>query len=217
MGWRVTNKSLSGHLWSIEALARTAHIGPVPLLAAALLTIRIYNYAGVPPAELAAARANADRIFQDAGMSLNWVNCRVPNSMEGDACSGPLHDGAEFVLRLQTASAQSIPSRVSLGSSLIDTRSGGGVLMTIDPRLVGAVAAQAEADPSLVLGRAIAHELGHLLIGTTRHSTHGLMRALWSQRELRGNMAADWRFSADQAELMRWALAKSHRVAGVGN
>ena len=57
--------------------------------------------------------------------------------------------------------------------------------MTIDPRLVGAVAAQAEADPSLVLGRAIAHELGHLLIGTTRHSTHGLMRALVANK-LRG-------------------------------
>ena len=50
------------------------------LLAAALVTIRIYNYAAVPPAELAAARADADRIFQEAGISLQWMNCRVPNA-----------------------------------------------------------------------------------------------------------------------------------------
>jgi hypothetical protein len=214
MGWRVTNNSPSGHLRSIEALAGRAHIGPVHLLlAAALVTIRIYNYAAVSPAELAAARANADRVFQDAGMSLQWVNCRVSNSAEGDACTELLRDSGEFVLRLQTAWNERIPSQVALGSSLIDGRSGGGVLITIDPRLVHVVALQAQADPSTVLGRAIAHELGHLLIGTPGHSRHGLMRALWSQGELRGNRAGDWRFSADEAELMRRTIAKSVRAA----
>jgi hypothetical protein len=172
-------------------------------LAAALVMIRIYNYAAVSPAELAAARADADRIFQEAGISLQWLNCRVPNSAEGDACTQPLRDSGEFVLRLLTASNQNIPAHVALGSSLIDGHSGGGVLITIDPRPVHAVAAQADADPSAVLGRAIAHELGHLLIGTPRHSSHGLMRALWSQKELRANRSNDWNFTADQVELMR--------------
>ena len=71
------------------------------------------------------------------------------------------------------------------------------------------VASQADASPSLVLGRAIAHELGHLLIGTPRHSSRGLMRALWSQEELRGDRAADWRFSADESALMKRTLAKA--------
>src|SRR5438105_406005 len=59
--WRVTNNSLSSHLRSIEARGGRVHIGPVPLLlAAAVVTIRIYNYAAVPPDELAPAREHAD-------------------------------------------------------------------------------------------------------------------------------------------------------------
>lgn len=208
--WSVTKNSPSGHLRSIEARGGRVHIGLVPLLlAAALVTIRIYNYAAVPPAELATARADAERIFQEAGLSLRWVICRVPNAAGGDACVDPLHDGGEFVLRLQTSAHPGMPSHVALGTALIDGRTGGGVLITIDPRLVHAVAAQAGAQPSTVLGRAIAHELGHLLIGTPDHSAHGLMRALWLQRELRGNSPADWRFSADEAEKMRMAIQGS--------
>jgi hypothetical protein len=186
----------------------------VPLvLAVALVTIRIYNYAAVSPAELSSARADADRIFQDAGMTLQWVSCRVPNSAEGGACTEPLRDSGEFVLRLQTAPTRHIPPHAMLGSSLIDGLGGGGVLITIDPRVVRTVASQAGADPSTVLGRAIAHELGHLLTGTRGHPPHGLMRAFWSQRELRGHSAADWRFSADEAELMRRTAARGERAA----
>src|SRR5436189_6025336 len=73
------------------------------LLAAALVTIRIYNYAVVPPAELGAAREAAGRILQDAGLAVKWEVCRVPNSAEGAACTEPLRDAGEFVLRLQTS------------------------------------------------------------------------------------------------------------------
>jgi hypothetical protein len=176
------------------------------LLAAALVTIRIYNYAAVPPAELASARANAEHIFQEAGLSLQWITCRVPNAVEGDACTVPLRDRGEFVLRLQSSANLAMPSHVGMGSSLIDSRTGGGVLITIDPRLVHAIAAQADAPPAVVLGRAMAHELGHLLTGTPGHSAHGLMRALWLQRELRVNDAPDWQFTASDIEQMARTL-----------
>jgi hypothetical protein len=178
------------------------------LLAAALVTIRIYNYAAVPPAEVDAARAAADRIFHSAGLTVQWVVCRVPNLPDGAACTEPLRDSGEFVLRLQTSTKTALASHVGLGSSLIDGRTGGGVLITIDPRLVHTVAAQAGAEPATVLGRAIAHEVGHLLTGSPGHSPHGLMRALWSQKELRENRLEDWQFSADESVLMKRTLAK---------
>jgi hypothetical protein len=209
-GCCVTNNSDSRHLRSIEVLGRPVQIGRVhPLLAAALVIVRIYNYAAVPPAELNAARADADRIFQDAGLHLQWIECRVPNAPGGDLCTDPLNVRNEFVLRLQAGSHESTRSRVaSLGSSLMDDDIGGGVLITIDPRAVHSVAAQAGVDPSTVLGRAIAHELGHLLIGRPRHASQGLMRAFWSQAELRRNRPVDWRFSAGEGELMRRTLAR---------
>src|SRR5205823_14363610 len=106
-----------------------------------------------------------ERIFLEAGLSLQWVICRVPNASDGDACTGLLRTGGEFVLRLQTrqpAPGSTMAAHVALGSSLVDGRAGGGILITIDPRPVAGVAAEAGADPGVVLGRAIAHELGHL-------------------------------------------------------
>ena len=82
--------SLSCHLPCIEALAATPHIGGMPFLLAALVTIRVYDYAAVPPAQMAAARAAAGRIFEDAGISVSWLECRVPGAPERAACTEPL-------------------------------------------------------------------------------------------------------------------------------
>jgi hypothetical protein len=217
--WRVTNNSLSGHLPCIEAPARQGHIRPVPqLVAAVIVTIRIYNYAAVPAEQLAAARAAADGIFQETGISLQWIDCRVPGAAMGAACAGPLGE-REFVLRLlESPNPNSNPNpssstnpnhdkRLALGRSLLDVETHGGVLITIDPARTAAVAAQAGANSTLVLGRAMAHELGHMLLGTPRHADTGLMRAVWSQRELRENTASDWHFSLREAGAMRHGLA----------
>jgi hypothetical protein len=72
-----------------------------PLLAAAIVTIRIYsyNYAALPAREISAARAAADEIFQETGISLQWIDCCVPGTAGGDVCAGPMGE-SEFVLRL---------------------------------------------------------------------------------------------------------------------
>jgi hypothetical protein len=52
------------------------------------------------------------------------------------------------------------------------------------------------AETGGLLGRAIAHELGHLLLGTTSHEREGLMRAYWLADEVRRRFTRDWTFSA---------------------
>ena len=183
------------------------------LLATALVTIRIYNYAAVPPEELSAARETTDRIFQLGGFSLQWIECRVSGDASGAGCTEPLADSGEFVLRLHNAPRAPSSRHLALGVSTVDLRAGGGVLITINPELVATVAQQADAAPSLLLGRAIAHELGHQLLGTSEHSSTGLMRALWTQSELRRDRDADWRFSPQEIMLMQRTLAKRLRAA----
>jgi hypothetical protein len=202
------------------------------LLAAAIVTIRIYNYAAVPAEQVAAARAAAEGIFQETGISLQWIDCRVSLAAPGAGCTGPLGE-TEFVLRLLALpiSNQSNPTGPSrstakptvpnpdtakhlvLGSSLIDADTHGGVLITINPAHTATIAAQTGVDAPLLLGRAIAHELGHMLLGTPAHAETGLMRALWSQRELRENKASDWQFSPPEAGAMRHSLAVRTREA----
>ena len=75
------------------------------------------------------------------------------------------------------------------------------------------MASHASTDFSAVLGRAIAHEVGHVLIGSSSHARSGLMRALWSQKELRENNPADWLFSPREISAMRHGLAIRNRAA----
>lgn len=56
-------------------------------------------------------------------------------------------------------------------------------------------------------GRAIAHELGHILLGTAKHSALGLMRAKWTEHELRRGLPIDWMFSRDERQAMRGGLS----------
>ena len=56
------------------------------------------------------------------------------------------------------------------------------------------------------LGFAVAHEVGHLLLGTNAHGAAGLMRAVWSRSELQRNDPADWLFTAGESLAMSRAL-----------
>ena len=65
-------------------------------------------------------------------------------------------------------------------------------------------------DRRTLLGRAIAHELGHLLLATTTHGPVGLMRAYWSREEVRRGQPRDWNFvPSELAALRRRADARN--------
>lgn len=97
---------------------------------------------------------------------------------------------------------------LSLGYSLIDPETRGGALATIYLDRVEWVAWNSGADPRVVLGRAIAHEIGHLLLGSNKHAGAGLMRAVWSRQALERDHAADWLFTIGEGEAMLRPLAR---------
>jgi hypothetical protein len=60
------------------------------------------------------------------------------------------------------------------------------------------------------LGRALAHEIGHYLLGTARHTSHGLMRARFTPQEL-VEPASEARYGLDRRDR---AALRSCRSAG---
>jgi hypothetical protein len=176
-----------------------------------IVTVRTYNYAQVSDEDLARAKDAAAHIFAQAGISLEWMVCRVPGNAAGGSCTEPFADGRDLMLRLRAdAPAQTDPTvRLRpLGTSILDRGQRTGVLMTLDTSPIRRIASGASIDFSTLLGRAIAHEVGHLLLGSGDHSHIGLMRALWSQDELRGLKPAHWGFSAGEEVRMRERLAR---------
>jgi len=81
------------------------------------------------------------------------------------------------------------------------------VLATIYLDRVEWMAAQAGIDPRALLGRAIAHELGHLLMATSVHAATGLMRPLWLQSEIRRRQNTDWMFRPKEIAAIKERVA----------
>jgi len=135
---------------------------------------------------------------------------------------------------------------MSLGYALLDVSAGGGTLATVYVDRIEWLVAQARNSqlpiPNLqddgerrlgswklevgssskgaavasVLGFAVAHEVGHLLLGTNAHAAAGLMRALWSRSDLQRNNPSDWLFTAAEGLAMSRAL-RDRQVQTVWN
>lgn len=176
---------------------------------AATIIIRSYNNFGVPPADLAAAREHAQAILQEAGVNIVWTDCWVGEGRKADEparCQEPV--GGDIVLRLQKTSRTESSRFVSMGFSLVGTPDAAPFLATIFVDRAESVARSAGVDGRRVLGLAIAHEIGHVLLNSNSHASNGLMRADWSQHELRRKDTAAWTFAGADAARVRAAAAE---------
>ena len=133
------------------------------------------------------------------------IRTYASTTLPGDRASALAAD--ELALRLvRLPPLQGQPDHVALGYSLVDMRLGAGSLATIYVDRVAALAGAWHLDVRTLLGRAVAHEIGHLLLGTANHARVGLMRAVWSQDALRREQPGDWVFTPRDAQTMRDAV-----------
>ena len=195
---------------SLLTAAAASEAGP---RADANVTIRTYNYAAVPVVQLDAAKSEATQIFRGAGILVVWSDCRIRTGGDGAPCTDPLFPGSELMLRLVDRLPIDGRRIIALGESMLDREERGGVLMTVDLFPIRSIADRATTPVAMLLGRAVAHEIGHLLLGDAEHARLGLMRALWSHDELRGVKPAYWGFSTRESAQMRETLRGKSRVA----
>jgi hypothetical protein len=172
---------------------------------AARVTIRVYDTHGVSLDEMQRLLAESSATLGQAGLSTRWRLCRSPRHPAAvDRCDDTLAAGERSVRIVES------PSGSNLGQVLADCYvvkgAGRGVLATVFGDRVRAVAARTGITAAVLMGRSIAHEIGHLLLGSPDHSTRGLMRARWSDDELRRQRAADWRFTRQESARLRSAL-----------
>jgi hypothetical protein len=67
---------------------------------------------------------------------------------------------------------------------------------------------------AVILGHALAHEVGHFLLGKDSHSANGIMRALWTEKELLNASAGRLVFLPQRAAVMRTeVMARTKRLS----
>ena len=173
------------------------------------ILVRIYDNAGVAISELAAALRTTHEILRRADLGVDWVQCRARRDGPVPAvCDQPLSSG-DVVVRLIEGSDKESGERRALGYSLFDADGVSG-FATVYVDRVDWLAKRAQYPRAPVLGRAIAHENGHLMLRSNDHTESGLMREVWTAEQVVRNRREDWTFSADQGGDLRNArLARS--------
>ena len=201
----------------LQTLARTA---PAVTFVLALLAaspaqadpinvvIRLYDTAtGDRAGRTAAMRAATDAIAS-AGIAVKWRDC----SRGGAAhpCR-TVRDAGDLVVRVVPA-PKGDDTEVQLGFAPIDPSGRATVVATVYYDVVLRVAHRTGLGANELLGRAIAHEIGHLLLRAPGHGHTGLMRPLWTDEELTLNRPGDWTFSeADRRQVQ--AVARESESA----
>jgi hypothetical protein len=170
------------------------------------IVIRTYD-APSTAGDLAPALAAARTILEDAGIAITWVSCdTVFMRRDEDPCLAPLAANELAIRFVRLAPRQTPHDLVALGDALVDTRLRTGSLATIYIERVSTLARRCGVDVRTLLGRAMAHEIGHLLLGTAAHAASGVMRAAWSPHTLRSERAEYWTFAPQEAGSMRDAV-----------
>jgi hypothetical protein len=188
-----------------EAADRSAAIKteiPDERLATQFVNVRVYGLADVAVQTRQAALDVARATFGAASVDVIWKVCPAE-------CDVPPSPG-ELLVRLVPSPAGMRLDTRCLGDALIDAQKGTGVLATVYVDRVRRLARDLRIDQSALLGHTLAHEIGHLLLATTKHGASGLMREIWSPKELRGRGANDWLLHSFDAAAIRQRLARSH-------
>ena len=185
------------------------------------ITIRLRNYARMDSGVLLKAESIADKILQATGANTVWVLCFDGSSWSRDAACTSLPSPMDLTVNVLSfpASHASHLKGDAFGFATEEGEQGFGCDAWIFYSPIRSFAVERELSLAQLLGHVLAHELGHMLLGANSHSGVGLMRALWSGRELHAADQGELFFSAPESERIQKAVLARWQVAlrGVHN
>jgi hypothetical protein len=168
------------------------------------LTVSVFNDAGVEPSVWLQAEGRATEIMRRSGISLTWLDCGSPATRMPDpncsAISYPTHLSVRVVPKISPVKGH------IFGQTFQDAAGEGNYALVYYPS-IKAFRPTTAVPAGELLGCVVAHELGHLLLGTASHSSTGLMSAVWQDPELRQVVRGNLLFTGDEGEHLRFRFA----------
>lgn len=135
--------------------------------------LRVKTLGNISPILLSPARLHVSDVLRTAGIHVRWEAAGSHNRQETGSCPGAEVEVIDVVI-LDRAQKKDHPG--ALAYALPFARSGVRIVVFYD-RVVGM---QRNQNPA-ILGYTIAHEVGHVLLGTDSHAKSGVMLAHWRQ------------------------------------
>ena len=173
------------------------------------VVVSVYNDAQVPSDTLIRAEARASRIFSKAGVEIVWLEC-ASKAAPDDANCNHIGAGDHLGLRIIPAVASTTGDAV-FGVSYLAS-DGTGRYSDVFWKRALQLHANSNVDLAGILGSVMAHEMGHLLLGSNAHAINGIMRAHWEPGELHRIAMGNLGFLPEQARQMQGRLASSKEL-----
>jgi hypothetical protein len=177
---------------------------------ASVITIRLHNYAAVPKRLLERAQKEAGRVLSQAGVELHWVDCPIPRADLERYPPCPETGGLNMIdlnlLPRKMAELAKQPNR-TLGLTPMSKERQRVSITMVFVDLVKEHTRLGQASVSQLLAYAIAHEMGHILLRTSTHSSTGIMRSDWTATDLQQITQGYLLFTPQQGERMRTELS----------
>jgi hypothetical protein len=162
------------------------------------VVLQINNVAGVPETDLDRARHEVTRLYHDIGVDVTWTSADAPRAAAPPTVR-------IVIVPFEGGNLQHREKPV-MGAAVITDQ--GTSVAYVYYRQVKSQAIQHQVAAATILGSAIAHEVGHLLLpGGAGHSPTGLMRACWTREDFQRAEQGQLSFSVEQASRIRTRAA----------
>ena len=168
------------------------------------LTVSVFNDAGVEPSVWSQAQSRATEITRHSGISLTWLDCGFPAGRMPDSNCGAISYPAHLSVRIV---AKVSPVKGDIFGQTFQDAAGEGNYVLVYYAGIKEFRAATTVPTGELLGCVIAHELGHLLLGTASHSPAGLMSGVWQDAELQQAVRHNLFFTSGEGDRMRFHFA----------
>jgi hypothetical protein len=170
------------------------------------ISVSIYDDVQLSPRVLAEAEDETARVYQKAGITISWIECKSSktDSAPDLRCQDP---PSAMHLNLRILPHASKSGDGIFGVAFLSAE-GTGAYSDVSYNSAEELDRDWHVGLARVLGHVMAHELGHLLLGSNAHSRQGIMCPSWHGGELRLASMGALLFSQEQAQFMRERLAR---------
>src|SRR5262245_46222701 len=170
----------------------------------ASIFVLVYNYAHLSTETLDQVRDRAGLIFQKAGVEIEWAACPLKDE------DPSLYPGCPAVIDKAHVSIrifQQTAAKIQEGGEAFEAAR----IVNIDWNRAEAQARMLKAPAPRLMAHTVAHELGHLLLGSNSHSPAGIMTARWDTQVLTRMCQEGLYFNNQQSEFILSELGRQHR------
>jgi hypothetical protein len=165
-----------------------------------VLTMRVQNGAGVPGRTLARAEKIAGAILHQVGLDVVWVDAVEA----GDRSLGP----AEFRLHIVDKRPARLAGDAAGYALIFPAETGAENYAGVSYPMVRDIAASLQTCVERMMGITMAHEIGHLLLGSKAHSRRGIMSPAFRGREVRQAEKGELGFTVEEGARVREAVRR---------